>query len=100
MAWTGTVLACTTFDNNGFTLSFRDKGDSWAADDPHGLLDVEEGTFISKFTGADLPATGCFSNNREYVLITANVRQLTRGAEGAGSIIGGSDFSWTCTTVE
>lgn len=99
MAWTGTVLACTTSSEHTFTLTFYAEGRMWTADDPQQLLETGAGDYRATYSALDVLATGCFYENRELVQVAADVTTLAKDAQGIGSIAGSEDFVWVCVAV-
>ena len=99
MAWTGTVLSCTTLSEQAFTLTFYADGAMWTADDPQGLLEVTAGDYRGGFTALEQAETTCFYEERPQVAVLGTVAALPRDATGAGSIAGSEGFQWVCTAV-
>jgi hypothetical protein len=99
MAWTGKVLSCTTISERNFTLTFYADGAMWTADDQEGVLEAGAGNYVGDYTGQDLPATACFFEGRQYLLVVADVATLAKGDQGSGSIMGAEDFQWVCSAV-
>jgi hypothetical protein len=96
MAWTGTVLDCTTVSEQTFTLTLYASGAMWTADDPHGLLEVTAGTWLPGFDALEQAETVCGFEGREYLTVVADVAVLLPGAVGTGTIHGAEGFQWVC----